>query len=249
MEATTKLGMNRTGIQMSPFDSKKMQQPSQNTGEPLQSPPQSTIRESYLIETEVIGSVPLPTTLSGIVQSTKDMITGNQPQVLIDKLGERLAFERSGVRLYEAIIAKCYARAEEIEESIIDELIHFKDEEAQHFKMVHDAMVSLGADPTAETPCADIAGVASMGLVKVITDPRTDLSQSLNAILSAELIDNAGWEALIDLAQKAKHEDLANQFEVALREEDQHLQTVKQWLLEMQSAALRGETLSAETRH
>jgi len=249
MEATTKLGMNKTGIQMSPFDSKKMQQPLQNNTEPLQSPPQSTIRESYLMVPDVIGSVPVPTTLTGMVESAKEMITGNQPQVLIDKLGERLAFERSGVRLYEAIIAKCYARPEEIEESILSELIHFKDEEAQHFKLVHDAMVSLGADPTAETPCADVVGVASMGLVKVVTDPRTDFSQSLNAILSAELIDNAGWEALIELAREANQEDLVARFEIALREEDQHLETVKQWLLDLQSAALRGEAVSTETRH
>jgi hypothetical protein len=34
------------------------------------------------------------------------MLGGKEPIVFLDKLGERAAFERSGTRLYETLIAK-----------------------------------------------------------------------------------------------------------------------------------------------
>ena len=65
---------------------------------------------------------------------------------------------------------------------------------------------------TAQTPCADVSATASMGIVQVLTDPRTTLAQCLNALLTAELTDNAGWELLIDLAEELGHSDMADEF-------------------------------------
>ena len=67
-------------------------------------------------------------------------------------------------------------------------------------KELANVKYTMGADPTAETPSADVIGVASQGLLQVITDPRTTLSQSLEAMLTAELTDNDGWETLAALA-------------------------------------------------
>ena len=61
-------------------------------------------------------------------------------------------------------------------------------------------------------------------------DPRTEvgsLSQSLNAMLVAELADNAGWEMLIALVREAGHDRIATDFEKALVQEQDHLQKVK----------------------
>lgn len=231
METTSKLGMNRTGIQMSPFDVKKMQSAAEASGGAIESPPRSQIRESYMSESDLIGSVPIPASVSGMLETAKEAMTGHRPQVLMDKLGERLAFERSGVRLYEALLSKCIARLDEIPEDMLDTLVRFKDEELQHFKLVHDALLQLGGDPTAETPCATIAGVESMGLVKVLTDPRTTIPQCLHAILSAELIDNTGWEGLVELTRQLGQDALAEQFEEALLDENTHLDQVKEWVL------------------
>lgn len=72
------------------------------------------------------------------------------------------------------------------------------------------------------TPCADVSGVIAMGVLQVISDPRTNLAQSLNTLLTAELADNAGWELLIDLANAGGHASLA--------EGQVHLETVRSWL-------------------
>ena len=61
------------------------------------------------------------------------------------------------------------------------------------------AIQSLGGDPTAQTPAADVTGVEGMGLMQVLTDPKTTVAQALHAILVAEMTDNAAWEELIEL--------------------------------------------------
>jgi hypothetical protein len=47
-----------------------------------------------------------------------DILKGESPQILLDKLGERLAFERTGARLYDAFITKCEVMLDEIEISM-----------------------------------------------------------------------------------------------------------------------------------
>jgi hypothetical protein len=98
--------------------------------------------------------------------------------------------------------------------------------------LVRDAIVGLGADPTAMTPCADLAGVQGMGLVQSVTDPRTTLAQCLDSILVAELADNDGWKLLIGMAEALGMDELAERFTTALAEEDEHLLLVRRWVAE-----------------
>jgi hypothetical protein len=111
----------------------------------------------------------------------------------------------------------------------LDTLRKFRNEELQHFKLVDKAMRSIGADPTAQTPSADVDGMASFGLMQVLTDPRTSLSHCLEAILIAELADNDAWQLLITFAVKMGMEDMARDFEIALQEEDVHLVQIREW--------------------
>jgi hypothetical protein len=83
------------------------------------------------------------------------------------------------------------------------------------------------------TPCANLVGVQSAGLMQAINDPRTSLAQCINTILVAELADECAWEKLIDLAQSSGHDDLAQRFRGALQEEEDHLQQVRAWLKDM----------------
>jgi ferritin-like metal-binding protein YciE len=152
--------------------------------------------------------------------------------VLIDKLGERLAFERGGTRLYEAMLLKCGALDGAAHPIDVDKLAHIRDEEEQHFHLLHQHIERLGADPTAMTPCADVVGVQALGIMQVISDPRTTVAQALNALLTAELADNASWELLIELAEQAGHNDMATEFASALQAESRHLQLVRGWLRE-----------------
>ena len=111
----------------------------------------------------------------------------------------------------------------------MDQLAKTHDDEARHFELLGQAIESMGADPTAQTPCADLTGVESMGLMQALNDPRTTVVQGLHTILIAELADNAGWELLIELAQAAGQTELTEQFAAALADEQQHLEQVRTW--------------------
>jgi bacterioferritin (cytochrome b1) len=152
--------------------------------------------------------------------------------VLLDKLSERLAFERMGTRLYEALLNKVEMLGESEPGPTLEDIEHIGSEELEHFLLLNRTIEDIGGDPTVQSPCADVAGVASMGIMQVLTDPRTSLPQCLQAILTAELTDNAGWELLIKLADNLGHDEMKAEFEEALAHEEEHLQNVRAWLSE-----------------
>lgn len=234
MEKSTVLGKNRTGIDMSPIDAKEMIALARITPPSSQGDEQAIaqMRREYIAEADVIGSVPPPGTLKGVASTAMEKLTGRNPEAFIDKLGCRLAFERTGVRLYDALIAKCSASPAGSAVPL-ERLREFRNEEFQHFKLVESAIRSIGADPTAQTPSADVDGVASLGLIQVLTDPRTSVAHCLEAVLIAELADNDAWQLLIMLAEKMGMDDMARDFQNALREEDEHLAHIRQWFKAM----------------
>jgi rubrerythrin len=183
-------------------------------------------RANYIEEGFPIGSLPsLPFDAEA---TADDEIVGMA--VFLDKLSERLAFERMGTRLYEALINKCEAIGDTSTSPTAAELQEIRDEEHRHFAMLTEAIIGLGGDATVQSPCADTAAVASIGILQVLTDPRTNMSQCLNAILTAELTDNAGWEMLIDIAEELGYADLSDEFTTALNNEQRHLLNVQTWL-------------------
>lgn len=241
MEKTVHMGTNRTGIDMSPLQSKAMISGAEAATATGGSEAElHELGKDYIRDAGVIGSVPLPGTLRGALKAMKDKLSGKHTEALLNKIGERLAFERSGVRVYECLIAKCEAVAAggTLPGVVdLDMLRQFCIEEAQHFAMLRDVLDGLGADATAQTPDADVAGVASLGLMKVIQDPRTSVVQSLEALLTLELADNAAWELLQQLAREMTMDAIADQFHLAEEQEDRHLATVRQWY----QAAVREE--------
>lgn len=254
-DASTRITLqNRTGVQRSPRDFQEMLDGMEEF-QPLLAEPDpendglAEVRAEYIAEQEPLGTIPPPATPTGMAKSALKMLTGNRMQVLVDKLAERLAFERTGTRLYDALIAKYEtmyagstlasrgngngmgAEAEDYDGYVSKEtLVEVRNQEAGHVMLVADAIRRLGADPTAETPCADSVGVQSIGLVQTVSDPRTSLAQSLNAMLTAELADNAGWELLIQLAESLGQDEMAGRFRDALATEARHLQMIRSWL-------------------
>ncbi|HEV7813473.1 MAG TPA: ferritin-like domain-containing protein [Janthinobacterium sp.] len=219
-------GINRTGIQVSPFDSRAMQTFSGDTPDAyFDDTAIADLRNEYIVGADAIGSVQLP-------QVSRDANAAPRrevPRMLLDKLGERLAFERTGTRLYDALITKCEAMLDGSISMSIEELQEIRDDEARHFLAVAQAIESLGGDATSQTPSADLAGIESIGLVQVVTDPRATIAQSLHAILTAELVDHAGWESLIALADEHGQLEMVNDFSFALDEERGHLMMVQSW--------------------
>ncbi|NHZ94701.1 ferritin Dps family protein [Massilia sp. CCM 8734] len=225
------MGMNRTGIQMSPIDSKAMQElePTVTSDDGVGDTALAELRSDYIANADALGSVPLPGTLSGAVNVGMSMLKGHSPQILLDKLGERLAFERTGARLYDALITKCEVMLAGDISMTIEDLEQIRADEARHFLMLADAIASLGGDPTSQTPSADLVGVESMGLVQVLNDPRTSIAQSLHAIVTAELSDKAGWETLVALGDEHGLADMVDSFTQALNEEREHLALTQTW--------------------
>jgi rubrerythrin len=215
METMTEVGMNHSGMLVAEDGGEKMLENTALTkprsGDETEL---AKIRLQYAKEADPVGTLPEPQQ-SGVMA------------VLMDKLGERMAFERAGTRLYDALMVKCAADPAKIVSS--KDLKHIRDEEAVHFALVGAAIQSLGGDPTAQTPAADVTGVEGAGLMQVLTDPKTTVAQALHAILVAEMIDNAAWDELIELTGQAGNDELVARFSKARDEEQGHLDKVQDW--------------------
>src|SRR5690554_7258267 len=107
MEKSTQMGRNRTGIDMSPIDSKAMIEGAMNSPVTQTSQTIRSIERDYIQQSDAVGSVPIPGTIKGALKATMQKVTGNNPEMSINKLGERLAYERTGVRISECFINKC----------------------------------------------------------------------------------------------------------------------------------------------
>ena len=229
----TDLGPNRTGVQTAPLRAKEMAEGTAAVAaDPTLASGLAAARTEFSREAPPVGTMPVPGNVRGAAKAVAKAFQGEKAAVFLDKLGERLAFERTGVRLYDAVLAKLPASRLTEGSLTVQELRRFRDEELEHLHLVKTAIEAMGGDPTAVTPCADLAGVQAMGLVAVLTDPRTTLTQCLDALLTAELADNDGWKILIAMAEAAGQDELAEKFATALAQEDHHLASVRTWIAE-----------------
>ena len=221
---------NRTGMQTSPELAEELIEGASNAT-PSSEGGVEDIAESrgeYIAEGFPIGSMPMvPVSEEADADEEEAGMA-----VLLDKLSERLAFERMGTRLYEALLNKCDTLGEETPGPTLEDIEHIGSEELEHFLLINRTITELGGDPTVQSPCADMAGVASMGIMQVLTDPRSSMAQCLQAMLIAELTDNDGWRLLIQLADNLGQDEMKAEFETALANEEEHLINVRTWLQE-----------------
>ena len=227
----TDIGTNRTGIAASPIDAKKMIEGARSASTSGGSPERlAEFRAEASRDAPPQGTMPPPAALKGAAKTAMKALQGERATVLLDKLGERLAFERSGVRLYDAVLAKLPASKTRKGDLDASELRHLRDEEHRHMLIVSEAIEELGADPTAMTPCANFAGVQGAGLLQSVTDPHATLTQCLDTLLAAELVDNDGWKLLIALTEGMGQPEMAKRFTECLAQEDEHLAKVRAWV-------------------
>lgn len=231
MQPDITLGKNRTGLKASPLDAAELQEHRHpTTAAPRAAIGAEQLRADYLREAEAVGSVPPPANVRGMVGATAQALAGHRMHVLLDKLAERAAFERSGVRLYDALLLRAASAPALPAGMTIERLQEIRDDEAAHFALLAGSIERLGGDATSMTPCADMAGVQGLGLVQAINDPRATLAQALQTVLAAELIDTASWELLIEVAQGFGQDALVTEFANALANEQRHEAQVRGWL-------------------
>lgn len=230
------MGGNRTGMQIAPEMAEELIAGAVAAGPSMEGGPElaDAERAEYISKGFPVGSLP---GLAFAAEADADDETMGMA-VFLDKLSERLAFEGMGTRLYDAFLVKCETLGEEGVGPTLAEVEEIRDEEHRHFLLLNEAVTELGGDPTVKSPCADVAAVASLGIMQVLTDPRTTVTQCLQALLTAELTDNAGWEMLIDLAEELGHAELSERFTDALTNEQKHLLNVQTWLSDRVSAKL-----------
>ena len=233
MEKSTKMSegarTNHTGMSTSSHAKDmrqvpKMTQPTKDNGGLQQA------HATYLRDAHAIGTVPPPNSVKGAGKTALQALKGNRAIALVDKAAERLAFERTGVRLYDAMLDKMHASEAFSGGPGIDEVQTIRNEELEHALMLKQTLEELGADPTALTPSADLVAMEGMGLGAVLGDPRTTVGQCLHALIVAELADGEGWTMLRTLAEEMGQSDLASRFEAAEEQEERHLEQVRSWL-------------------
>lgn len=232
----TDFGPNRTGIATSPIDSKRLIEGAhdgQSSDGARGVEAMLAERRAYSLDADPFGTLPPPASLKGAAKATLQALKGKNAAVFIDLVAERLAYERTGTRLYEALIAKHDAADPHPGGPTREELVEIRDHELKHFGWLTEALERLGADPTAVTPMADATGVQAEGTVKLLADPRTTLTQGLKAILIIELGDHESWLHLVALAERLGQEEMARVFRTALAEEEMHVAKVRTWLTNM----------------
>lgn len=225
----TDIGRNRTGLQASPQLSKEMNDLVRPVcAETADASPLNEVRLAYISEADPLGCV---------------------PHAFIDKLAERLAYERSGTRLYDAVIAKFMAHEGELQNASLQEVTEIRNEEASHAALIRTCLEQLGADPTAQTPSADLVGVATAGFLQAAADPRTTLAQTLQVTLAAELVDVASWELLISMAEQMGQDGMVERFRKALDHETEHVAKVRGWFESLTLADAQPREQSTKKSH
>jgi rubrerythrin len=239
MKKPSDLGMNRTGVALAKDRAKALVQGSAD-GVPdaaVTTSPLTLVRVEVARQAEPLGTIPPPTTLSGVAKTALKALQGEHATVLIDALAERLAYERTGVRLYEALLVKLSAADPHPGGPSRDLLQRLADQELAHFQLLGEVIGELGGDPTAVTPAADVMAMASSGWVQVLSDPRTTLNECLKVMLTVELGDNDSWQTLVDLADGLDQDELSTRLQRCLEQEDEHLVLMRRWV----NNSVRGE--------
>jgi len=159
---------------------------------------------------------------------------------LIDLLSERLAFERAGVKLYDALLGRLRAATDPELRALLEPTQLHRDEESEHQEWLEEQIRALGGDPHAPSEHSVLVQKEAEGIELVLLrDP--SIAHDFHALLLAELADHAGWDLLVQLAVAFGDEPAQREFEKRLRQEEEHLRFVREALLGMTFMALRGQ--------
>lgn len=149
---------------------------------------------------------------------SKDSESMNFDSAFTEKISERILAEKRSLLVYESVMNLF----KENQES--RKLRQMYDEKVGYIKLLQEAPVE--AQPLTE-----------------IKSPPTTFLKGLEEILEGELLNQLGWELIIELAEQNHDEKLAIQFQQYLNQLETNIQTLKQWVLNL---TLNHETTSEE---
>lgn len=159
---------------------------------------------------------------------------------VIDVLNERLAFERAGVKLYDRILEVMRTSGDENVNRMLDEMQEHRNEEKEHEEWLEEQIRGLGGDAHAKTEHSELVERESVGIEQVVmSDAR--LPHLFHALLAAELVDNAGWDLLVSLADEASDHEARREFRKRMHEEMDHLLLVRKAVQKFSVQEVLGE--------
>ncbi len=177
-----------------------------------------------------------------------DKLAKNNPEKVCDLLNERLTFERAGVRLYDAIIAKLTTSNEPEIHRALRAMHEHRAQEKEHEEWLEEQIRALGGDVHAETDMARLVTKESAGIEAVVLDGDNDPAHLFHALLAAELADNAGWDLLVALADEAGDRAAKREFKRRLHEEEEHVVFVRRAMASLAKSIVLGEELDMPAR-
>jgi bacterioferritin (cytochrome b1) len=145
---------------------------------------------------------------------------------LIDILSERLAFERSGVKLYDRVLTVLRAQHTDDLSRLIGKTQEYRDQEKEHEEWLEALIRDLGGTAHEETERSRLVTRESQGIEAVVKSEER-WPNLFHALVAAELVDNAGWELLVGLADQANDREVKREFKRRLHEEEEHLLFVR----------------------
>lgn len=147
----------------------------------------------------------------------------NHTSEVLDMLSARVTFERTGVKLYDAVIEKIEDGGDARYQPLLGTLQKHRNEEKEHEEWLEQQIRSLGGDPHVKTEMARLEEEESQGIQSVILDGHTEVPHLIHALLTAELADNAGWDLLVKLADDAGDREAKKEFTKRMAHEVKHL--------------------------
>lgn len=109
-------------------------------------------------------------------------------------------------------------------------LREYRDREREHQQWLEQQIESLGGDTAAKTPKSELLEMETEGLSKVILSNDAPVEQKLHALLGVELVENAAWQLLVELAEEAEEDEAKREFSKRLHHEEEHLSLVRKAL-------------------
>jgi bacterioferritin (cytochrome b1) len=144
------------------------------------------------------------------------------PEKLLDLLNERLKFERTGVKLYDMVLAKLNLCKDQTFTPMIGQIKTVREQEKEHEEWLEDCIRGLGGTAHEETELSELVERESKGVMDVVaTDD--EIPHLFHALLTAELVDNNGWKLLLTIADEADDDEARREFRKRAREEEEHL--------------------------
>jgi bacterioferritin (cytochrome b1) len=166
---------------------------------------------------------------------------------VIDVLNERLAFERAGVKLYDRILDVMRQSADGNVMRMIDQMQQQREEEKEHEEWLEEQIRFLGGDAHAETDKSRLVTRESKGIEEVVMSD-AELPHLFHALLAAELVDNAGWDLLVQIADEAGDSGAKRDFKKRLHEEEDHLLFIRKAVEKLSFQDVLGEEMKLPTR-